>query len=372
VAAVVRISAIANGHGLSSMSLARNIGSIWRRAGLRAAVLAAAVAASSIGAAAADLLPVRVGVVDGAESGPLYIAAANGYFRDEGLDAQLGVFDTESDLAVAAAKGQVDIGAAGLNASFFAFAAKHKFKFLASQISDQAGYPTDALLISKKAHDAGFRGVKDLPHRRIAMTAAGSGEHYSMVRIAARYGLDPHDLKLVWLKTPGREIAALSRGEVDAAALPFTTALKLRDAGKGAAILRISDLAQRQQGVVFAPAQTIQADRPLVEKFVRAYRRGVAEYDMTFQQRGDEGDVLPGPHFDDYLVLIARRAKRPPELLKYALPYCDHLARLDVTDIGTQLRFWQDEGMVDKRVATADLLDLTFLGEHIRLPPEPN
>ena len=264
---------------------------------------------ASLRADAADLLPVRVGVTHGADSGPLYIAVSNGYFRDEGLDARLEFFDTETALAAAAAAGRIDIGAAALNASFFSAAAKHGFKFVASQISDQSGYPTDALLISKTARDAGLRGVKDLPHKRIALAAAGSGEQYSMVRIAARYGLDPHDLDLVWLKTPAREIAALSRGEVDAATLPFITALKLRDAGKGAAILRISDLAQRQQGVIFARAQTIEANRPLVEKFVRAYRRGVAEYDMTFQQRGDEGDVLPGPHFDDYLALIARQAK---------------------------------------------------------------
>jgi hypothetical protein len=31
--------------------------------------------------------------------------------------------------------------------------------------------------------------------------------------------------------------------------------------------------------------------------------------------------------------------------------------------------FWQDEGMVDKRIAAADLLDLSFIGEHIRAEP---
>ncbi|HKW53119.1 MAG TPA: ABC transporter substrate-binding protein [Stellaceae bacterium] len=341
------------------------------RRSLLALMLAAGVVAGPC-AEAADLLPVRVGVTRGIDSGPLYIAAANVYFRDEGLDAQLKFFDTETALAAAVAAGQVDIGAAGLNASFFAAAARHDFKFLASQISDQAGYPTDALLIGKKAYESGFHGVKDLPHRRIAMTAAGAGEQYSMARIVARYRLDPHDVTLVWLKTPGREIAALSRGEVDAIALPFVTVLKLRAAGKGGGILRISDLAQRQQGVIFVRAQTITANRPLVEKFVRAYRRGVVEYDMTFQQRGDEGDVLPGPHFDEYLALIARQAGVAPDLLKYALPYCDHLGRLDLTDIERQLAFWQSEGMVDKRIAAADLLDLSFIADHIRLPPEAN
>ena len=340
---------------------------------MRKIVLAAVLMAATVAAcplhAAAELLPLRIGLVATAESGPLYITAANGYFRDEGLDAQLKFFASDRLVRSAAAAGRIDIGMADLDASFFADAAKHGLRSLASQASDQAGYPTDALLIGRKA---GLRGVKDLPGKRIAMTSPASGAHYSMVRIARRYGFDPADLKLVWLRTPGQEIAALWRGEVDAVVLPYITAVKLKDAHKGVAIIRISDLAQRQQGVVFARAQTIESNRALVEKFVRAYRRGVAEYDITFQQRGDEGDVLPGPHFDAYLALIARHVKQPPDLLKSALSYCDHLARLDLTDIERQLVFWQSQGMVDKTVAAADLLDLSFIGEHIRLPPEDN
>jgi NitT/TauT family transport system substrate-binding protein len=352
------------------MSWVNGVKNRARRGGVAAALLAALIAAGTLSAAAADLVPIRIGLVPTIESGPLYIAAVNDYFKEEGLDAELKFFDSDAQLRRAAAAGKVDVALADLDTALFADAAKHGFKFIASQASDQSGYPTDALLIGKKAHDAGFRGVKDLPGKRIAMTAPGSGEQYSLMRIAHRYGLDPHDLKLVWLRTPAREIAALSRGEVDAAALPFSTVLKLHDAGKRGGVIRLSDLAQRQRGVVFARAEAIEADRSRIEKFMRAYRRGVAEYDLTFQQRGDEGDVLPGPRFAEYLRLIAQRTKLSPDLLKYALVYCDHLARLDLTDIDRQLAFWQSQGMVDKRVAAADLLDLGFIGEHIRLPPD--
>ena len=319
------------------------------RDGLAVALLTSIIAAGTLGAAAADLMPIRIGVVATIESGPLYIAAANGYFKEEGLDAQLKFFDGDAQLRRAAAAGKVDVALADLDAALFADAAKHGFKFIASQASDQSGYPTDALLIGKKAHDAGFLGWKDLPGKRIAMMP-GSGEQYSLMRIAQRYGLDPHDLKLVWLKNPAHEIAALSRGEVDAAALPFTTVLKLYDAGKRGGVILLTDLAQRQRGVVFVRGEMIQADRSRIEKFVRAYRRGVAEY----------------------LRLIAQRTKLSPDLLKYGLAYCDHLARLDLTDIDRQLAFWQSQGMVDTRVAAADLLDLGFIGEHIRLPPDAN
>ena len=320
-----------------------------------------------MGGAAADRQPVPIGLVHSAASASLYIGVANGYFTDEGLDAQLNFFNADAPVRKAVSEGKLNYGVATLNASFFDYAAKHRLTIIASQVSDQTGYPATALLISKKAYDAGFRTVKDFPNRRIGMTTADSGVRYRLARIASRYRLPSDAIKLVWLETPAREMAALSRGQVDAVTLPFTTALQVYSSGKGQYIIRLSDLTEWQQGVVFTRAQFIEANRPSVEKFIRAYQRSAAEYDLTFQQRDDEGTVLPGPHFRDYLMLIASQARLPPELLQYALPYCDHLARLDTIDIENQLKFWQGEGMVAKGITSAKLLDLSLIDPHIGL-----
>jgi hypothetical protein len=79
---------------------------------------------------------IRIGLAPTIEAGPLYIAAANGYFRDEGLDAKVKFFDTDARVRSAAAVGHIDVGMADLDASFFADAARHGFKSIASQASD--------------------------------------------------------------------------------------------------------------------------------------------------------------------------------------------------------------------------------------------
>ncbi len=316
-------------------------------------------------AAAADPQPVSIGLLHTAASASLYIGVTNGYFTDEGLDAQLKFFGTDVLVQRAVAEGKLDFGVVTLTAPFFDYAARLRLKIIASQVSDQSGYPATALLITRKAYEAGFRSIRDLPRRRVGMASAASAVRYSLARIATKYRLPSDAINLVWLKTPAKEIAALSRGEVDAAALPFATALQLYSSGKGALIIRLSDFTERQQGVVIARAQSIEANRSRVEKFIRAYQRSVAEYDLTFQQRDDEGTALPGPHFQLYLSLIARRAGLSPELIQYSLPYCDHLARLDVTDIDNQLKFWQGLGIASRDIASADLLDLSFIDGHI-------
>jgi NitT/TauT family transport system substrate-binding protein len=346
------------------MSWMKRIENWATRGGLAVALLAAVLAASTLSAATAELVPIRIGLVPTIESGPFYIAVANRYFKEQGLDAQAKFFDTEAQLRRAAAAGKVDVALADLDAALFADAAKHGFKFIASQASDQSGYPTDAVLIGKNAHDVGFRSVKDLPGKRIAMTAPGSGEQYSLMRIAHRYGLDPRDLKLVWLKTPAQEIAALSRGDVDAATLPFTTVLKLYDAGKGRGVIRLSDLAQRQRGVVFVRAEAIEADRSRVEKFVRAYRRGVAEYAAALLRHDRFAKRVLDAQSRAAAAIVARYVypdiSTGAAIVEASAPFIDPKARIDVADIERQLAWYQARGFVDKTLQARDIVDPSF------------
>ncbi len=326
-----------------------------------------ALGASVAPGAADGLQPIRIGVTHDIAAASLFIAAANGYFKDEGLDAEITFFDSDALVQDAAAAGAIDVGATKLDAPFFDFAAQHHFKIIASEVSNQTRFPATALLISKKAFDAGLHSVRDFPHRRIGMEAQGSGTRYGLARIAARFGFDAREIQLTSLDTPAREIEALSRDEVDAVALPYIMALQQGSSSKGALIMRLSDFAEWQEGVIFTRGEAIASKRAMIESFMRAYRRGVAEYDLTFQQRDDDGEILAGAHFTDELALIAGQAALPPALVQNALPYCDRLARLDITDIENQITFWRGEDMIGKEIAADDLLDLSFIGDHIRL-----
>jgi len=331
---------------------------------LTAAVVTFWIAVGWTDGCAADSERIRVGVRHTPGAGPLFVAAQS-HFASEGLDVRIEFLASDMLVATRVASGELDIGLAELDGPLFGYAAKHRLVFFASGFSDQAGYPANALLISNKAHAAGFRTMRDLPHKRIGMTTSGAGVRYSLQRVAVRYGLDSSSIETVWLKTYAGEVAALARGEIDAAMLPFEMALTLRQSGKGASIIRLSDLNEWQEGVVFARRDTLDTRRHAIAAFTRGYQLGVADYDLTFQQRGDEGDVLPGPHYADYLTLISRQSKVTPMMLQRTLRYCDRLARLNLTDVGRQLEFWQDLGFVDKQIVPADLLDLSFIDPHI-------
>jgi NitT/TauT family transport system substrate-binding protein len=305
--------------------------------------------------------PVRIALTREASVAPLLIAIDAGYFKSVGLNPRLAFFDGDTAVSAAVASGKADIGMAALSAGFYGYAAAHRFKIVASRSGDQTGFPMYALLISKGAHAAGFSGVRSLTNARIGVADADSIEYYGLYSIASRFKLDSGSIKATAFKSPAGELSALSRGDIDAAILPFATALHA--ARNGRSLLRLSDFAEWQQGVVFTSAQKIAADRILMERFMRAYQRGTAEYALNFLSYDDGGDFIPGPHYDRYLDLIARQVNISSAMLARTKTYCDRRANLDVTDIEKQVQFWQNRGRVDKSVVAADLLDLSFIGE---------
>lgn len=312
--------------------------------------------------------PVSVGVMDGVGgigATPLAVGVSGHHFADAGIEARITRFADDSAVEQAVAEGRAEFGEARLDGAFFAYAAAHGLRIIAPSYSDETGYPATGLLVSPAAYESGLHNPRSLAHRRIGMTMPDAAARFELAQVARRFDIASDAVELVWLGTEAKQLSALADGSVDAVVLPFATAFRLRGEGKGAAVIRLSDYAQAQQGVVFTRAETIGTKHAEVGAFMRAYLAAVADYDLTFQQRDDDGGVLPGAHFQDDLALMARQTAISPALLAYALPYCDHLARLDVDDLGRQLLFWQDAGVVPKDVALESVVDLSLNPQRI-------
>jgi NitT/TauT family transport system substrate-binding protein len=336
------------------------------RAALTRWLVAVWAVAPAVGLAASGQEPVRIGLVREASAGPLYIAVAAGYFRAEGLDPQVKFLQSDASVSAAVASGQLDIGMASVSAPFYRYAAAHHLKIIASRDSDQTGFPMYAILFGRKAREAGHTGVRGLSHVRLGVADADAGSTYGVFGIASRFALDFGSIRLVELTSRPRELEALARGEIDAALLPHATAID--NTHTGDTLLRLSDFTQWQQGVVFTTPGNITGRRDRVERFMRAYQRGTADYQLNFLHYDDAGDFIPGPQYDRYLDVIARQAHVTAARLVRTKTYCDRRANLDAGDIEKQVKFWQRQGRLDPGVVAADLLDLSFIGDEGSAP----
>jgi len=311
-------------------------------------------------AVAGEAQPVGIGLTREASAAPLFIAVEEGYFAAEGLEPHLTFFKDDFSVSAAVASGQVDVGFAALSSSFFSYAAAHELKIIASRSSDQSRFPMYVLLTNKEAHSIRRNDVRELVGPRIGVSDLGSSAYYALFNIASRFGLAHDSIKALSVKSPDDELRALSRREIDAALLTYPVAL--RSVTRQSTLLPLSNFAQRQQGVVFTTAKSIAIKRDLIERTVHAYQRGTADYALNFLQYDDGGDFIPGPRYARYLDLIARQANVSPKILAITKTYCDPRANVNVVDVEGQVRFWQDGGRLDKRIAATDLIDLSFIG----------
>lgn len=314
-------------------------------------------------AQAEEARPLTIALTRDAAAAPLLIAVAQHDFAAEGVAPRLSFLDSDAAVTETVAAGRADIGLAATSEPFFAAAAGHGLKIIAARSSDQTRFPIAVLLVGAKARAAGLSGLRVLSAGRIGVTDPQAGAYYALFDVAQRFSIAAQAIRTQPLGSEARTLAALRQGSVDAVLLSYAEAARL--AHPDEAILRLSDFAQWQQGVVFAAGSTIAQRHDLVARFMRGYQRGTAEYQLDFQHYDDGGDFIPGPHYAEELALVAHQIGMAPALLAATKRYCDRRGNPDADDLGRQIRFWQERGKLDRKIAPADLLDLSFIGEEI-------
>ena len=135
---------------------------VVRRA-LRLDILASALLVLAlIGAGAARAADkVTVGVLRFVSSGPLFLAAERGYFRDQGIEVEMKYFEAAQPIAVAAVSGDIDFGLTAFTGGFYNLAGQGQLKIIGAQSKEAKGFAGNAILVSNAAWEKGFRSIKD-------------------------------------------------------------------------------------------------------------------------------------------------------------------------------------------------------------------
>ena len=116
---------------------------------LAASLLLAGIAASVSPSWAAE--HVKIGVVHSMGGAPLYVAQDMGFYKDEGLDAEIIWFDAAQPVAVAAASGDIDFGSTGITAAFLNLAAQRTLKIIGAGTWVRKGFQSIGFMVSN--HD---------------------------------------------------------------------------------------------------------------------------------------------------------------------------------------------------------------------------
>src|SRR5690606_9090521 len=144
---------------------------------------------------------------------PLSIANLNGYFKDEGLNAQIVDFAGGSKALQAVVGGSADVVSGAFEHTINLQSKGQMYRAFAQQ--GQA--PMIVLAVSTKTMPD-YKTPADLKGKKIGVTAPGSSTNMMASFFLAQHGLKPTDVSFVGVGAGAGAITAMRTGQIDAMA----------------------------------------------------------------------------------------------------------------------------------------------------------
>ena len=287
------------------------------------------------------------------------IAIERGYFKQQGLDAEMVFFESAEPMAVALASGDVDFGVSGLGAAFYTLAAQGHIRILASSAIEQPGFFNLAFLGSNKAYAAGLTSAHALPGHSFAVTQIGTSLQYTLGLLAEKDKFPLSDVSVRPLSTIPNVVGALAGSQIDSAVLPATPALPLLDRGAIKLLGWASDLVPGGMGAVaFTSAQHADYDSDLVRRFMIAFRHGSKDYHDAFA--GKDNTRQDNAATPAMLELLAKFTGIPAPLIDRAVPYIDGEGRVVMSDLGHQIQWYRAQRMMKAALDPKTIVDTRY------------
>jgi NitT/TauT family transport system substrate-binding protein len=300
-------------------------------------------------------------------NGALFLADARGYFRAEGLEVAMTAYPTPQSVVEGLAGGNNDFALASFTAAAFTLAGQGKIKAVAAQVRERRGYEGNEIVASIGASDGGLRRLEHLANRAIAITETGSLYHYQLGQIARLKSFNLASITVKPMQSVEQMARAVITGQADAAILPALFARELLISNQARLVGWYSELDEQQLGALFVSAAVLSARRATVEKFIRAYKRGAADYATALLRHDRFGKRVSDTKSQEAAATIARYvypgkpASDTTPTVEAGAYFMDAQARLEIADLERQIDWYKAQGLLDGKVEAKTIVDLSFI-----------
>jgi NitT/TauT family transport system substrate-binding protein len=255
--------------------------------------------------------PVNLGVVTWIGYGPIYCAAANGYYKKYGLDVRLVNFSDNSVMAGAVQSGEIDATTLTYDQVIAANARGWKLKVVMPVDYSVGG---DAILAS-----AQIKSIKELKGRKVAFMSASPSD-FLLSYALAKDGLSEKDVEPV-NTTPEGVVGIMAGGSADVGVSyePNISVVVKSGGGKRFHVLMSSREARGMITDVLVLKDTVIAKNPkLVDGLIRGTMEGLAF------MRADPGKAA---------AIIAKTLEISPSEVQDQLPNIENPALADLGEV---------------------------------------
>jgi NitT/TauT family transport system substrate-binding protein len=301
---------------------------------------------------------IKVGTGPVTASGPLYIAQDRGYFAAEHITAEMVSMDAAQSVAQGVVAGALDIGATAATAAAYNLGAKGGLKIIGGQGREVPTFHGSAIIASNEGWDKGVKSLKDLTGRTIGIVQVGGPIHYELELANAKYHIDPKSQRLVALQGLSNTASAVAGNQVDAAVEVSTFVLKLQDTGKAHLLAWVGDETPWQNTLLFVATKTADEKKPMIDAFMRAYRKAAHDYYNAFT--APDGTRRDGPTAPAILAIMSKALNQSTQQLDQAISYDDPDAKLDFKDVAHQIEWFKSQQMLPADADADKMIDKRY------------
>jgi NitT/TauT family transport system substrate-binding protein len=303
---------------------------------------------------------VKLGLVKVANSAPTYIAVEKGYFAAEGIDPEIVFFDGGGvAVTVAVVSGDVDIGETATSAPLFTFGGQGAVKIVGGETREAKTFHNFGLFASNKGFEAGLKSYGDLPGHSLAIPQIGSSSHYRLSLLADKFHLDMKTIRLIPVQSISNVVSSIRGSQADGTINAATQMVPLMANHEAQLIGWLSDEVRYQSAITFVSTKTANERRDMLERFYRAFRKGLKDYHDAFTGPGEVRQ--DGPTADAVLAIISKYTGEAPEQIKLGIAYAPANGGLDTKDIARQIDWFHSQGMLKNPVDPEMVIDRRYV-----------
>ncbi|MDQ6619086.1 MAG: ABC transporter substrate-binding protein [Pseudomonadota bacterium] len=309
--------------------------------------------------------PVRIGTTNSSSDAPLFIAAAKGYFKAEGIEVEFTSFDSAAKMIAPLGTGQLEVGAGSPAAGFYnAVARGLDVRMVADKGSMPARYGYLPLMVRKDLVDSGkVKSVADLRGMKFALPAQGTTTDSTLNEALKRGGLKWTDVDVVYMGFP-QHVIAFQNKAIDAAVTTEPSATRAEQLGAAVRYLPGDTIYPNQQVAVILYGGKFIKDQPEIgRKFMKAYIRGVRDYNDALKD-----GKLAAPSSPDIINILTQYTNIKDAKIYGAITPngCNPDGQLNEESLKKDLQFFKDRGLIEGTVNVEQVIDHSFVAAALK------
>ena len=221
---------------------------------------------------------------------PLTVAEQLGYFKDEGLEAEIVDFAGGSRALAAVVGGSADVVSGA-----FEHTINMQFKGQPMRAFVLEGRAPQIVLGINPKTMPDFKSIADLKGKKVGVTAPGSSTNVMVNFVLAKAGLKPSDVSIIGVGAGNGAVAAMRSGQIDALSNLDPVITLLKRSGDLKIVSDTRNVAESEK--VFGgpmPAACLYAPQSFIDKnpnTVQALANAIVRADKWIQAAGP-GDIV--------------------------------------------------------------------------------